>query len=519
MRCALVLPTVLASLAAFPSLAGAATITVNTTVDNAPTPGQCEGAADDCSLRQAIDVANGEPGADSIVLPAGNYALTIAPVRPDDNDTGDLDVSGELAIEGAGARKSVIDASAIADRVLNLETPGKLRLVDLAVTGGRTAHGGGGGIRASTSSELSLLRVALTDNTAELSTTGGGIEAVEDTKVEIVDSVLSGNRTSELGGAIYAESAAEVKIENSTLADNLVDTELYPGSAGREARGGAIYGFLNDLVTLRNDTIAGNQIKNVGGIEEGGGGAALSLRSNNTVEVANTIVAENTATRVLLSGQCDETVGSLGHNLETEEEAGEPPCFDEPTDLVDDPLLGALADNGGETDTMALGAGSPAIAAADPALCPATDQRGELRPTEVPCDIGAYEDDPLPPPTPPPPQPSDRSSDQTTPKAGEPAPASGWFGIKKIGRDTKAGTAQLAIDFTGSGEATLTGKGVKPVSAQVATGMSSLAVVPTGTLKTRLAQTGKAKATVTISFRTAANTWTKAKTFFLRVGG
>ena len=50
-----------------------------------------------------------------------------------------------------------------------------------------------------------------------------------------------------------------------------------------------------------------------------------------------------------------------------------------------------MADNGGPTPTHALMDNSPAINAADDALCPATDQRGEERPVGEICDIGAYE--------------------------------------------------------------------------------------------------------------------------------
>lgn len=54
-------------------------------------------------------------------------------------------------------------------------------------------------------------------------------------------------------------------------------------------------------------------------------------------------------------------------------------------------MLGSLADNGGPTNTQALGAGSPAIGAVLlPGDCPATDQRGALRP-QGGCDVGAYE--------------------------------------------------------------------------------------------------------------------------------
>jgi hypothetical protein len=55
------------------------------------------------------------------------------------------------------------------------------------------------------------------------------------------------------------------------------------------------------------------------------------------------------------------------------------------------PLLGPLADNGGFTMTHALGEGSQAIDAGDPATCPDTDQRGVTRPQGDFCDMGAYE--------------------------------------------------------------------------------------------------------------------------------
>jgi len=59
--------------------------------------------------------------------------------------------------------------------------------------------------------------------------------------------------------------------------------------------------------------------------------------------------------------------------------------------IFTDPLLGPLADNGGPQQTMALGAGSPAINAGNSTACPATDQRGIGRPQGSGCDIGAYE--------------------------------------------------------------------------------------------------------------------------------
>jgi hypothetical protein len=46
-------------------------------------------------------------------------------------------------------------------------------------------------------------------------------------------------------------------------------------------------------------------------------------------------------------------------------------------------------DNGGDTLTHALPAGSPAVASALPALCTPEDQRGAPRPAT--CDRGAFE--------------------------------------------------------------------------------------------------------------------------------
>ncbi len=50
-----------------------------------------------------------------------------------------------------------------------------------------------------------------------------------------------------------------------------------------------------------------------------------------------------------------------------------------------------LQDNGGATGTIALVKGSSAIDAANAESCPATDQRGVIRPQGNGCDIGAYE--------------------------------------------------------------------------------------------------------------------------------
>jgi hypothetical protein len=98
---------------------------------------------------------------------------------------------------------------------------------------------------------------------------------------------------------------------------------------------------------------------------------------------------------------------SNGYNIDTGSSCGFAATGDQQNV---DPLLAALADNGGFTKTLALLAGSLAINAANPATptgsggtCETTDQRGTTRPQGTACDIGAFEyifPAPAPAPTP-----------------------------------------------------------------------------------------------------------------------
>ena len=119
----------------------------------------------------------------------------------------------------------------------------------------------------------------------------------------------------------------------------------------------------------------------------------LLAASGSTISALNTIVAAN-----LIAGPTPSNcsggalISSLGHNLETASDCG----FKSTGDLQNtDPqfLTGGVTDSGGNTDTIALAASSPAVDAvpANSAGCDGTDQRDLARPQGPVCDIGAYE--------------------------------------------------------------------------------------------------------------------------------
>ena len=114
-----------------------------------------------------------------------------------------------------------------------------------------------------------------------------------------------------------------------------------------------------------------------------------------------TIVATNPS-----GGACGGSIGTPSSENFTGNLADDASCAFSGTEGQQgvDPRLQSLRNNGGPTDTHALGEGSPAINAVDQSICGGTDQRGAAPVGQ--CDIGAFEfggrppDPQLPPPVP-----------------------------------------------------------------------------------------------------------------------
>jgi hypothetical protein len=122
----LVSVALLAALAGDASPALGASFTVDAThdaVDATPGDGVCADAGGACTLRAAVMETNALAGADEITLPAGRYVLSIAGAGEDAAATGDLDVTGDVTIQGAGLDTTVVDGGGL-DRVIHIVSGG-----------------------------------------------------------------------------------------------------------------------------------------------------------------------------------------------------------------------------------------------------------------------------------------------------------------------------------------------------------------------------------------------------------
>jgi hypothetical protein len=354
--------------------------------------------------------ANAQSGSHTIELREGWYGLDIQMASGSDvADTTDLDVTANITVIGGGADKTTIDANGLY-RIFHIHSGATLDLRGVTLTGGSvttTSDGGaGGGAILSTgtlsvsdsvirdnfgsfrgavevsSGSATITRTALLNNRAgaDGSTNGsGGAISARSATVTIRDSLFSGNSATGSGGAI-TQNFGQFQIENSTISGNSLSGA---SSVTAPKLGGGIYAN-SGVLNLLHTTIIGNRA-------EVGGGVYYANSTTSSVKLTNSLVAQNEASNGM---DVRGPVVSGGGNL-----IG---AFDGwgtfvGSDILGstispvDPMVGALADNGGPTWTHALLRGSPAIDAALAAPALSSDQRGLARPVGAAPDIGAFE--------------------------------------------------------------------------------------------------------------------------------
>jgi hypothetical protein len=367
------------------------------------------------SLRQAI--------ADACVDSTITFDMTPGHVTsPITLTSGELLINKNLTITGPGANLLTISGNN-ASRVFNISS-GTVKISGLTISGGKKVGGSAFGGGVLNSGTLTLINTTVSANNNDFhgggisnngtltltsstvsgnnvtgpASNGGGIYIGNGT-VNLVNSTVSGN-TASLGGGIFT-AGNTVNITNCTISGN----NAANSGGGIRNNGG--------VLTLANTTVANNRSDSDNSGAEQGGGIS---RGAGTVTLKNTIGAGNFrgtgTTRDDISGAVDATSsfnligdgtnligisnGSSGNQVGS---AGSPI----------NAMLGALASNGGGTQTHLLLPGSPAINAGSNANLPAdtvdldgdsdtaetlpVDQRGAgfNRVVNTTVDIGAVE--------------------------------------------------------------------------------------------------------------------------------
>jgi uncharacterized repeat protein (TIGR01451 family) len=242
--------------------------------------GQCN--PNDCSLREAIMAANADGEDSEIELGEGVFKLTLAGKDNDNGQTGDLDITDPhvLTISGISAEKTIIDASDLGDRIIDL-CPGVagtcvLNLKNLTLQNGNAGNENGGAILSvSEGKVLNISHCRFLENQAA---NGGAIwvqhgSASKDLNID--NSVFSQNKASGDGGAIGIKNDVAFAASHTAISQN---------TAG--GNGGGIYASNNCMMTFDTATISQN-----GATLDGGGiwSQAISqiLMTNSTVSKNN----------------------------------------------------------------------------------------------------------------------------------------------------------------------------------------------------------------------------------------
>ncbi len=183
----------------------------------------------------------------------------------------------------------------------------------------------------------------------------------------------------EASGALFLGPGASGEIVNST----------FNGNIARGSLGGAMSISQSVVMDITHCTIEGNSAPDTDSFAGG-----INVANPNNVTMSNTILANNTGGNVWNPWNILNTVGDGGGNIQfpatRPNGQGEVPAT--ATVLWADPLLGPLVDNGGFSETMAFGAGSPAHDAGVGGVIP-TDQRRFGRVGQH--DVGAWENSTL----------------------------------------------------------------------------------------------------------------------------
>jgi hypothetical protein len=271
------------------------------------------------SLREAIaQVCNG----DTITFDlagAGPHTITLT--------TGELVVAKDVTIHNNSGEQITVSGNN-ASRVFNINPTKTAAIIGLTISGGQSATSGGGILNDGT---LSVVNSTLTGNNTDID--GGAISNSGPGVLTLINTTISGNSAAGNGGGVVNLGGTLTSV-NSTFSNNRADSDGNSIGTG----GGISHG--SGTTTLHNTIVAGNFN------EDGATDAADDI--GGTVNAASSF-------NLIGTGGAGGLTNGVNNNQVGVADAG----------------LGALADNGGLTQTHALLSTSVAVEAGSNANLPA----------------------------------------------------------------------------------------------------------------------------------------------------
>jgi CSLREA domain-containing protein len=258
------------------------TLPIDIAVDQFDDPNPVTCTPGSCSLREAVQLANAQAGPNRIVLPAGTYTLSRAGANENANGTGDLDVTDDLILAGAGATSTTLTQTT-ADRVLHVvSSQVNLTLRDLTVSGGSGVD-------------------------------DGGAIYMPSGRLEIDRATLSNNRALRHGGAIYNNSGGSAGVESVLMRACRFEGNQATNTTANGAFGGAFYtlssGFSDVFMRIEGCTFVDNRA------DDGGGALGLDgvqSVSGNTGTILDSTFTQNQVTAAGRGGAIGTNVDASG---------------------------------------------------------------------------------------------------------------------------------------------------------------------------------------------------------------
>jgi hypothetical protein len=340
----------------------------------------------DCSFTDNIGPTSGQDVAGGAIYSFGNGTTTVVGSTFANNRASSGGALGNL-----GNDLTVVNSTLIANAATG--------------SGGNPGNGGnGGGIYMDGNGQtVSLCGVSVVGNDANARGAGifrvsnNGVGPLNIDRSTIAGNEIPANADSQAGG-LYLQGL-QTTITASTVANNVASSTggmfvwTNPGSqtlgmtnvtvAGNHARTGLGAGMTvasGVSGTLHQVTLARNS-------NEGATSFASALAGGQGLTVTNSLIADNSKVFIWENTSCNAThSGSGSLQWPTQNAGGQTELACAGVTFLD-PGLGALASNGGPTQTILPA--NPAVHGAGTASCPATDQRGLPRPQ--PCTPGAVE--------------------------------------------------------------------------------------------------------------------------------